>query len=440
MEVDFMKKVVSLTIVFVMLFTSLSFALDLDPTVKYLKDQNPDGWGILALYANGIDIEDEKLEDIDSSKVTTDYEAYIMGAIPLDKDLCKYAESIENAQRYNGKFADYIDGSGEDLVNAHIWGIISLYAAGEESYNKNKALEWLKENQNPDGGFPVFTGDEISDIDLTAMAIVAYDILGLETNSTEVKEALNFIEKNISRRESCEAISWYIMSRVKLGLDVDSDLYDRLQDYKLEDGGYKHLKMSSRPNYMATWHGLLAEHDYKTKTSILTKLHNQNKFSDLNFFFFFFFFFLKLINKGILSGYLDNTFKPNNNVKRSEFAKFIVYGMGLEGQISGETNEFNDLNKHWSNKIVKIAVKNGLIQGLGNERFGPEDKITGAQVATMLVRAKGLETQAKDISGANWYDGYVQVAKENNLLYDSFKADEYATRAQCAVVIEKIMK
>jgi len=439
MEVDIIKKIVAIILFFTIILTSYSFSQALNPTAKFLQYQELDGWGILALYANGIEIQDKKIKDISSSKITTDFEAYIIGAIPLGNDVSKYVERIVNAQMVDGKFADYLDGSGGDLVNAHIWGIISLYTAGEDSYNKEKALEWLKKNQNSNGGFPIFKGDTNSDIDLTAMAIVAYSILGLDYNTTEVKKAIDFIEGNLNNRESCEAISWYIMARTKLGLHVKSELYSKLQNYKFEEGGFKHSKMASKPNYMASWHGLLAENDYITKISIFTRLHNQNKFKDLNNNTYGYNHILKLINKGVLSGYPDNTFRPNNSIKRSEFTKLIVYGLGLEKEISEEGNEFSDLYEHWSNKIVKVAVKNGLIRGLGKGRFAPEDRITGAQVATIVVRAKGLEDEAKIIRGSNWYDGYVQVAKENNLLYDNFKPDEYATRAQCAVAISKII-
>lgn len=275
-----MRKITALTIAFIMIFTSFAFALDSNATAKYLEKKEVDEWGILALYSSGKDVKNKTLKRVDDSQVTTDYEAYMMGAVPMGKDVSDYAEKLIKSQRENGKFADYIDGTGEDLINAQIWGIISLYTANKENYDKKKALTWLKENQNEDGGFSVFTGMEYSDVDLTAMGLIAYSVLGLDQNSEEVKTGFTFIEKNIDKKESCESVAYYILARKKLGMDIDKSLYNKLLKYQLRDGSFKHLKRGSKGNYMATWHGLLAMTDYKNKSSVFTRLHDMNKAKD----------------------------------------------------------------------------------------------------------------------------------------------------------------
>lgn len=275
-----MRKITALTLVILMLFTSFSFALDSSATAKYLEKQEIDEWGILALYSCGFDVKNKALKKVDESTTTTDYEAYIMGAVPKGEDVSDYAKKIIKTQAVSGKFADYIDGTGEELVNAHIWGIISLYAANKENYDKKKALTWLKENQNEDGGFGVFTGYNCSDIDMTGMGIIAYSILGLSKDSEEVKNALSFIEKNLEKKESCEGLVYYILAKVKLGLEVDKNLHDKLLKYKLSDGSFKHLKKLKRGNYMASWHGLLSMTDYKNKISVFDRLNDLNKVND----------------------------------------------------------------------------------------------------------------------------------------------------------------
>ncbi|MCT4604663.1 MAG: hypothetical protein N4A64_00955 [Marinisporobacter sp.] len=272
-----MRKIIALALMVFMLFTSFSFALDVNHTAKYLEKKKLDEWGILALYSYGKDVKNKPLEKVDQSIVTTDYEAYMMGAIPKGKDVSDYAQKIIKTQRKTGKFADCIDGTGQDLINAHVWGVISLYAANKENYDKEKALKWLKENQNEDGGFSVFVGAPNSDIDLTSMGLIAYSILGFNKEHEEVKKAIMFIEKNIDKKESCEGLAYYILARTKLGMEVEKKLYDRLLKYQLRDGSFKHLKRSSKGNYMASWHGLLAVKDYKDQSSIFTRLHDFSK-------------------------------------------------------------------------------------------------------------------------------------------------------------------
>ncbi|WP_432408115.1 prenyltransferase/squalene oxidase repeat-containing protein [Wukongibacter sp. M2B1] len=273
-----MKKIISFALIFVLLFSTISFGLELKDTAEYLKEQELDEWGILAMYSQGEDVKDIELEVIES-RVTTDYEAYVMGALAQGNDISKEIEVIKNSQLSNGKFADFVDGTGEDLINAHIWGIISLYSAGEEEFDKAKALEWLKKNQNEDGGFSIYTGDLESDLDITAMALVAYKALGLSKESEEVKRGLSFINESIGMRENCESIAWNIMSKISVGVEIDKELYDKLLEYKLDDNSFKHVKSMTKGNYMATWHGLLALSDYNNKVSIFDKLHKLNAIS-----------------------------------------------------------------------------------------------------------------------------------------------------------------
>lgn len=433
-----MKKYLTFIVAFLILVTNVVSAAELNKTVAYLEKKELDQWGILSLYAHGEDVSPYTLKK-PNSDVLTDYERYIMGAVPLGHNIYDIVKKIAACQKDNGKFSDYIDGTGDDFVNAHIWGIISLYSSKYEKYDKAKALEWLKSNQNDDGGFPIQSGDTHSDLDMTAMAMIAYSILGLDKDASEIQNAIVFLEKNISKRESCEAYAWYILARIKLGLEVDADLFNNLGKYKMPDGSFMHFVSSKRSNYMASWHGLLALADYHNKESIFTKLHNTLKFLDLGKEDIGYEEIMLLVKKEVVSGYPDNTFKPSALVKRSEFCKFLIYGLGLQNQISNETDRFHDLKGHWSNKIVNVAVNKGFIKGVTNNQFAPEAKIKGAEVAALLVRANGLESKALEIEGTNWYDGYVAIANKSDLLYRNFKAESYVSREQCAEAIYKLM-
>ncbi|MEW9124063.1 MAG: hypothetical protein AB2421_15230 [Thermotaleaceae bacterium] len=273
-----MKRIWSIVMVMLLLMGNISYGLDLGNTAKYLEKQKLDHWGILALYAQGRDLKGKSLDTV-TSNMTTEYEGFILGSLALGKDVKSTVEKVASAQRNSGKFADSIDGKGEDNINAHIWGIISLYAAGYDQYDQVRALKWLKDNQNPDGGFAIYTGDKNSDLDMTAMAIVAYSALGLKEKDNEIKKAIEYLEKNIGKRESCEAYAWYILGRKKIGMDIDKGLYDKLLEYRLKDGSFKHLKAGKKSNYMATWHGLLALADYKNDISVFDRLRNA-QYSD----------------------------------------------------------------------------------------------------------------------------------------------------------------
>lgn len=65
-----------------------------------------------------------------------------------------------------------------------------------------------------------------------------------------------------------------------------------------------------------------------------------------------------LIKKGIVSGYEDNTFKPNNSITRAEVVKMINFGIGIETRYN-LTNIFYDLYpEHWAyNYILSVATR-----------------------------------------------------------------------------------
>jgi len=71
--------------------------------------------------------------------------------------------------------------------------------------------------------------------------------------------------------------------------------------------------------------------------------------------------------------------------------------------------------------------------------FYPEKTITGAEFATILVRREGLINEVKSYKVVNWYDGYVSVAKENDLLYNNFNPSREVTRAEVAESINKFI-
>jgi hypothetical protein len=414
-----------------------SFAGNIQSAIDYIKEQSLDEWGIIALDSSGVLVNNFSLETVEESRTLTDYEAYLVGALALKKPVGEVVKIIKNSQMENGKFSDMIDGTGEDLINSHIWGVISLYAAGVDSYNQDTAKEWLLSQQLSDGSFPIFVGDEYGSLDLTAMSLVALKCLGVDEYNLAVRNSFQYLEDNINNYESCEALSWIIISKIIYGQSGIAELEKKLMEYKKNDG-FVHLKSHSKANYMASWHGILATTDYNNGYSFVDNLRNENAFKDLNSNVLYRDSIIELLNRKILSGYSDYTFKPTATITRGEISKVIVkaFELSLPNSSIGKVL-FRDIENHWAKDLIVIAESNGLITGMGNNEFCPEKTIIGAEFATILVREKGLEEKAKLYKSINWYDGYVAVAKENGLLYNNFNPNREVTRAEVAESINK---
>ena len=111
-----------------------------------------------------------------------------------------------------------------------------------------------------------------------------------------------------------------------------------------------------------------------------------------------------LSNLDILNGYEDGTFKPEATITRAEMAKIVCETLGYYGMGSDKT-PFDDVEpKHWAAGYINTAASLGIINGYGDGKFGPEDTVTYEQAVKMVVCALGYETMAVDRGG--WSAGY----------------------------------
>ena len=81
----------------------------------------------------------------------------------------------------------------------------------------------------------------------------------------------------------------------------------------------------------------------------------------------------------------DDTFLPNQAITRAEFAS-IAAGF-VSDEITGEeVGDFSDTEGHWASLAIRKAVQAGWINGVGGNRFAPDETITRAEVMTMINR------------------------------------------------------
>lgn len=134
---------------------------------------------------------------------------------------------------------------------------------------------------------------------------------------------------------------------------------------------------------------------------------------------------LRLNKLGIVTGYENGDFRPDANITRAEFAVLLVRALGLEGAASarkGDT-QFTDVTVaagyEWASGAINVATGLGHIQGYGNGKFGPADQITYQDAITLVVRALGYETKAKELGG--YPTGHFIVADRDLELTDDIK-------------------
>jgi len=120
-------------------------------------------------------------------------------------------------------------------------------------------------------------------------------------------------------------------------------------------------------------------------------------------------------------------FRPDDTIKRSEFAKVAVTSMGMENLADSFNypTQFPDVvSDHWANGYINVAANQGLVIGddLGN--FRPDDTITYAEAVTVLVRLIGHSPVAEKKGG--FPTGYVTVATQTGITKNAVASNDSA--------------
>lgn len=113
---------------------------------------------------------------------------------------------------------------------------------------------------------------------------------------------------------------------------------------------------------------------------------------------------------GIINGYADGTFKPDNTITRAELAKIVITATGNASAANLMANTppaFKDVKKGvWYTGYINAAAAKGFIQGY-NGKFRPNDTIKFEEVTAILVRALGYKD--KYLSGSWPYNVLLQA-------------------------------
>lgn len=90
---------------------------------------------------------------------------------------------------------------------------------------------------------------------------------------------------------------------------------------------------------------------------------------------------------GIIQGYEDGTFRPNNPVKRVEALKMILVGLNAKiANNNGQGLGFSDANRFgWYADYLRTGLALGIVKGYADSTFRPENPVLRAEAIVMLL-------------------------------------------------------
>ena len=168
----------------------------------------------------------------------------------------------------------------------------------------------------------------------------------------------------------------------------------------------------------------------------------------------------ELTEKGVIIGYPDGTFQPDNDVTRAEFAAMAIRALGQEHTKVVQPVHFTDVDEEfWAYSDIQKALYFDLISQDKSDLFRPEDSVSRGESISVAVnalttqtisRAKAMEVLAKNYSDFSVIpEEFVIPAGKAEILNmivlapngkKSLDAERPATRAEVATILFNMME
>ena len=163
----------------------------------------------------------------------------------------------------------------------------------------------------------------------------------------------------------------------------------------------------------------------------------------------------ELCLKNHINGYPDGNFKPDANITRAEMTKILVKVEGIK-EADPDNPKFKDVKPgDWYYGYVEAAVDAGLVKGYETGEFRPNQKITREEIAALIARAMGKESEAASLANekttftddqniASWARGYIVIEFREGIVDGypdhSFAPKNNATRAEACAMFSRLIK
>lgn len=152
----------------------------------------------------------------------------------------------------------------------------------------------------------------------------------------------------------------------------------------------------------------------------------ENPFSDLGQLHKNYSAIVHLADEGVINGYPDGTFKPENPVNRAELLKILVEGKGITPVVDDYSNCFSDVKTDWYASYICYAKDEGWVDGYPDGSFKPAQTVNKVEAIKMLLNSQGVEIPESitekpfdDVNITDWFAVFISKAKELGILEET---------------------
>ena len=156
---------------------------------------------------------------------------------------------------------------------------------------------------------------------------------------------------------------------------------------------------------------------------------------------------LNWVEKGLISGYSDGTFRPDRAITRAEFIYIINRAYGFNDTVSPAEITYSDVPAdEWFYSSIRVAKAVGYITGYDNGTMRPNNSITREEAAVVITKLNNLTPDAskavgfKDSSSfESWSKPYIGAVAEATYMKGdtegNFNPTQNLTRAEAVVLL-----
>lgn len=149
--------------------------------------------------------------------------------------------------------------------------------------------------------------------------------------------------------------------------------------------------------------------------------------------------------------WLENSvYDSVEKVLRFSTNHFSSYGVGYKQDITQLNTAFTDIEGHWAKEDIEFVTRHGLFSGTSETTFSPNTAMTRGMFVTAIGRlanadVSGYEKSSfTDVKSDAYYIGYIEWANKNGIVSgignESFAPDQSITREQMAVIMQNYAK
>lgn len=161
-----------------------------------------------------------------------------------------------------------------------------------------------------------------------------------------------------------------------------------------------------------------------------------------------------LASRGLFNGKGKNLFAPDHSITRAEVAASLVRSLYTDYSAKNNAGFVDIPEDAWYQEVIQTAYELGLVKGIGNNRFAPDDLITREQLATLVYRLYRYKTGEDPVNEkmVAWLDQQeisafaleaVQFVTETEIMIGNggkFEPKRTATRQEAAAVLFRFLE